>query len=264
MPPRRTQPQETAPDFPPQKAYLVLSTQLEKLQSLKGKNYQESEAAEEEWYHLTEKLVMRSFGSGSPNYRNFRFARSAGSSYIVPAFGDYGGVDHRLYQSNFEARLQAYESALRSSIEELRLDLPEAEFKGIYEPGQEYELYQDVKAILELAKQELFVIDPYLSGEIFDVYAGAIPRSVRFRLLGAIVPPDVQALGLKYASGGNFEFRSSNSIHDRVIFADKRVWVCGQSLKDAAKKKATYIVETDETLMRPVYDAVWASSQKLV
>ncbi len=263
MPPKRTQPQETAPDLPPQKAYSVLSAQLEKLQSFKGQKYQECEAAEGEWYQLTAKLVMRSFGSGSPNYGAFTFARSAGE-HFMRSYGDYRGVDHRLNQNNFEARLRAYESALKSSIEELRLDLPEAEFKGVYEPGQEYELYQDVKAIVGLAKRELFVIDPYLSSEIFDVYAGSIPRSVRFRLLGASVPADVQILGQKYTSGGNFEFRSSNSIHDRVFFADNRVWVCGQSLKDAAKKKPTYIVEADETLMRPVYEALWASSQKLI
>jgi len=55
-------------------------------------------------------------------------------------------------------------------------------------------------------------------------------------------------------------FRSSNSIHDRVLFADTRVWLTGQSLKDAAKKKPTYIVEHDEPLMRTVYEGIWASA----
>ena len=44
-------------------------------------------------------------------------------------------------------------------------------------------------------------------------------------------------LGHKYVTGGNFQLRSSTAIHDRVIFQDNRVWVIGQSLKDAAKKK---------------------------
>jgi hypothetical protein len=70
--------------------------------------------------------------------------------------------------------------------------------------------------------------------------------------------------GQKYSSGGNFELRSSTTIHDRVIFADNRVWLSGQSLKDAAKKKPTYIVEHDEALMRPVYETIWAASQKLI
>ena len=104
------------------------------------------------------------------------------------------------------------------------------------------------------------MIDPYLSMEIFDVYASSIPRSVTFRLLSNNVPSDVKALAQKYASGGNLQFRSSASVHDRVIFVDKRVWLSGQSIKDAAKKKPTYIVEHDEPLMREIYERIWQSA----
>jgi hypothetical protein len=80
--------------------------------------------------------VLRSFGSGSPNYRNFRDGRSAGEHFMVP----YGaGVPHASNQRNFEARQQAYEAALRSCISELEIDLPDAEIKGVYAPGEEYE-----------------------------------------------------------------------------------------------------------------------------
>ena len=41
-----------------------------------------------------------------------------------------------------------------------------------------------------------------------------------------------------------------------MLFADGRVWLCGQSLKDAARKKPTYVVEHDEPLMRRIYAAV--------
>lgn len=257
MPSRRTQPAETPPDFSTEKAYSVLSDQLAKLQKLKGKDYREGEALEDEWFNLTAKLVMRSFGSGSPNYSNFRQGRSAGEYYAQP-FG--GGINHSLAQRNFGTRLQAYEGALRSCIAELKLDLPDTGIKGVYEPGEEYEFYRDVKTCLGLAQKEIFVVDPYLNAEIFDVYASAIPRTVYFRLLSANVPADVKTLAQKYASGGNFAFRGSPSIHDRVIFADNRVWLCGQSLKDAAKKKPTYIVEHDESLMRDVYAKIWQAA----
>lgn len=251
---RRTQPEGTPRDLSAEKAHAALSTQLQRLQPLKGRNYQEANAAEDEWFQLTEKLVARSFGSGSMNYENFSSASSAGF-YSVARFG--GGIPHARNQRNYEARLTAYEAALRSCLEELTLDLPDTGIKGVYEPGEEYEFYRDVKACLALAQKEIFVIDPYLNAEIFDVYAGAIPRTVFFRLLSANTPADVKSLAQKYASGRNFGFRESHSIHDRVIFADKRVWLCGQSLKDAAKRKPTYIVEHDESLMRDVYEKIW-------
>ncbi|MGA7920069.1 MAG: hypothetical protein WCA38_10380 [Candidatus Acidiferrales bacterium] len=68
LPSKRSQPSETPPDLPPQKAHSVLAAQLEKLQAFKTQGYQQAEAAENEWFQLTAKLVMRSFGSGSPNY----------------------------------------------------------------------------------------------------------------------------------------------------------------------------------------------------
>jgi hypothetical protein len=148
----------------------------------------------------------------------------------------------------------------------LKLDLPQPEVQGVFEPGQEYEFYRAVKTILGLATKEIFIIDPYLSTDIFDAYAGAIPRSVSFRLLtvSANLPPAVLSLAHRYATGGNFQLRDSNVIHDRVLFADNRVWLCGQSLKDAAKKKPTYIVEHDETLMRAIYEALWAKAAAVV
>jgi hypothetical protein len=177
----------------------------------------------------------------------------------------YGApVPHDRYQRNFEARQQAHEAALKSCIAELGLDLPDTGMKGVYEPGEQYEFYRDVTTCLKLAKTEIFIIDPYLDAEIFDVYAHAIARAVRFRLLSANIPPNVQALAQKYAAGGNLAFRSSASIHDRVLFADNRVWLTGQSLKDAARKKPTYIVEHDESLMRPVYEQIWNSASTLI
>ena len=259
---RAAQPAGKPADLPPGKAYPLLNQQLTKLQELKGHNYVEVEAAEEEWRQFTETLVLRAFGSEGTNYRNFRWAADAGEHYMVP----YGaGIPHQLNQSNYEARMTAYETALRSSISSLELDLPDAGIKGVYEPGQQYEFYADVKGCLKSAQQEIFIVEPYPSTELFDVYAQAIPRTVGFRLLTAPnIPADVKTLAQKYAAGGNFALRTTNAIHDRVLFADKRVWVTGQSIKDAAKKKPTYIIELDEPLMRNIYESVWQAATVIV
>jgi len=150
------------------------------MQELKGRNYQEAEAGENKWYQLTEKLILRSFGSESMNYQNIRRARSAGE-YRIRLYGE--PVPHSENQRNFETRLQAYDVAVESCISELETDLPDTGPKGVYQPGEQYEFYRDVTACLRLAHKEIFVIDPYLDAEIFGVYAQAIQRSVHFRLL---------------------------------------------------------------------------------
>jgi hypothetical protein len=257
---RVTQPIGTPADLPPEKAYSHLKKQLEELQPLKTLQYHNGgDNAEDEWMQYTETIVRRGFGTDSQNYKNFRDARSAGEYYI-----SYGGVDHALNQQNFQTRLAAYETALRSCLRALELDLPEPEIKGAYQPGEEYEFYRDLRTCLESAVVDILVVDPYLDTDIFNTYADAIDRTVIFRLLSANVPGVVQAVAHKYAAGKNFALRTSNSIHDRVIFADKRVWVAGQSIKDAAKKKPTYIIEHDEAIMRPIYEAIWNSAAVLI
>jgi hypothetical protein len=49
-----------------------------------------------------------------------------------------------------------------------------------------------------------------------------------------------------------------------VLFADNHVRLCGQSLKDAAKKKPTYIVEHDEKLMRELYEKIWSEATPVI
>ena len=243
--------------------FSVLSTQIEKLKALKGRKYEEAKADEREWYQLTERLIARSFGIKHPNLSNFQYGWYAVQKVPLILRSGFSTVSYT-EQSNFEARLQAFEGVLKNCLEELHLDLPDNAIKGVYEPGEEYEFYRDVASCLKLAQREIFVIDPYLSTEIFDVYAGAIPRTIMFKLLSASIPVDVQNLGTKYAAGGNFAFRSTNSVHDRVLFADDRVWVTGQSLKDAARKKPTYIVEHDEPLMRQIYENIWNAATTIL
>jgi hypothetical protein len=60
---------------------------------------------------------------------------------------------------------------------------------------------------------------------------------------------------------GRFEVRSSNEVHDWVIFVDDRCWVIGQSIKDAAKKELTYTVEySGAASMKGIYEPIWNNS----
>ncbi len=257
MVPRKSQSATIPPTLPPERAYAALKKQLAALKELEGRNYQEAETAEQEWGHLTQSIIEKTFGNPSSNMSKFYGAQSAGDYQIIP-FGS--GVPHGLNQCNFETRLREHGALLRSLLAELELELPQEEVVGVYAPGEEYEFYRDLKAILQLGVKDIFIIDPYANVEIFDVYAGGISRQAQFRLLTAKVADELLAVAGKYAGGGNFSLRTSDKIHDRVVFVDHRVWLAGQSLKDAAKKKPTYIVEHDAERMREVYESMWANA----
>ena len=68
----------------------------------------------------------------------------------------------------------------------------------------------------------------------------------------------------KYAAGGNLQLRTTKAIHDRAIFADDRVWLVGQSLKDAAKQTPTYLIEHDGVLMSPLYEDIWNQASVVI
>ena len=167
-------------------------------------------------------------------------------------------------QRNFEARFQEYETFVKGCLAELTLLLPEPEIKGVYTVGEQYEFYRDIKQLLALATKHILIIDPYLNTEIFDVYAGGVDRGVHLNILTSNLPSDVLQLAHKYAAGGNFSLRTTNAIHDRVIFTEDHVWMVGQSLKDAAKKKPTYIVEHDLKPMEVVYDDIWKQARVVI
>lgn len=65
----------------------------------------------------------------------------------------------------------------------------------------------------------------------------------------------------------NVEIRHSKSIHDRVVFLDNvSCWVLGQSIKDAAKSKPTYLAPLSfdaAQLKKADYDQIWVDGKKI-
>lgn len=257
MVPRKAQPSAIAATLEPERAHDAIKKQLASLKEMRGQSYIEAEQEEMEWRTLTESVIELSFGKPSTTMSNFYRARSAGNSRMV-MFGE--PEPHHENQQNFEIRINALEAFLNACLSQLELRMPKKEILGHYEAGQQYEFYRDLKLVLAQSGADIMIVDAYLGIEIFDLYAAGIPRSTELRILTNRIKPDVLLVARKYATGGNLQLRTSDQIHDRLIFVGNRVWLIGQSIKDAANNKPTYIVEQDATIMKPTYENVWASA----
>lgn len=256
----RSKTQPKGPDWPPEQTLRVLRQQLEKLQAFKGKHYREVANEETVWQQVTEAALTHGFGEGSNNVGQFHWARSAGEHYM-------GGMSEGLLQSNYNKRIEKFEANLRASIAELEMSLPEAEVRGAYDAGDEYAFYKDLKDLMVGAKTEIFIVDNYLNTEFFELYAAAVKPGIQFRIMTDQVRGNVEAVAKKYAASYALELRSSQDVHDRHIFIDDRCWTVGQSIKDAARKKPTYMVEMSDGVMkmlRPIYEGIWVKATVVV
>ena len=136
----------------------------------------------------------------------------------------------------------------------------------VFGPGAVYDFFKALNDLISSATQSILVVDPYLDDEVFDSYLSAVAKTVRVRLLARVRAGNLKAAITKFVAqnGVNIEARLSDSIHDRVLFVDDRsCWVLGQSIKDAAKTKPTYLAPLDHdtvTMKKAVYEGIWASA----
>jgi hypothetical protein len=97
-------------------------------------------------------------------------------------------------------------------------------------------------------KSPIFIVDPYVDEQIVDTYLTAAAQPVTVRLLARESTAALGPAVTKFIAQTKMkvEIRRSEAIHDRVIFLDGRsCWVLGQSIKNAAKSKTTYLASLD-------------------
>lgn len=256
----RKNPPVQEPDLQYDRALPAIRQQLARLQNLKGRNYEEASTEPTGWKQLTESIIERTFGKPSSNLSKFWSARSAGQIYM-------GGMGPALMQSNYDQRISEFDVLLQSLIEEIELFSPDAEIKGTYDPGETYAVYRDLSAIIADAVSDVMIVDAYIDEQIFNLYVDKIALGVGARVLSNKVGPNVETVAKMFAASRSLELRVSSDIHDRLLFCDDRGWVIGQSIKDAARAKATYLIELTEpglSALRHAHNTVWLSARVIV
>jgi hypothetical protein len=157
---------------------------------------------------------------------------------------------------------------LHRAIADLELNMPVGADK-VFGPGAVYDFYKALRDLLASAKQSILIVDPYLDEEIFDAYLPGVPPGVTVRLLCRKNSTGLKAAISKFAlqTKTTVEAHISEAIHDRVLFIDGRsCWVLGQSIKDAAKSKPTYLAPLDTSttdLKKAEYEKIWNSAKPI-
>ncbi len=248
------------PTLSPDRSLRAITQQIETLQKLKNRKYDEADAEETEWAHFTQGIIEAAFGDPSSALSKFHMARAAGQHNMM-------GISPHQREINFESRIKEQEALLRSLIGTLRLQLPEEEIKGVYEPGDQYAFYRDLTSLIQTATQEVLIVDAYLDEEVFNLYVSKVPDGVTVRILSNKIGGNVETVARMYAKNKPLELRANADVHDRAVFLDQRGWVIGQSIKDAARKKPTYMIELNEpslTASRDIHNRIWAGAAVVI
>lgn len=151
----------------------------------------------------------------------------------------------------------------------LRLRLPEEEIQGVYEPADQYGFYRDLSSLIATTTKEIFIVDAYPDGAIFKLYIDEVANTAIVRILS--LPDKIgekfKAIAKLCAQNRRVELRASDRIHDRAVFVDQRGWMIGQSIKDAARKAPTNMIELGEHVLsttKSIYEDIWKAAARIV
>jgi hypothetical protein len=132
--------------------------------------------------------------------------------------------------------------------------------------GQVFDYFDEVRKIIELAKQDFLFVDPYLDAEFVSRYLSHVSKGVTIRLLAreklTTLLPAVDLFAKQ--SGCSIQVRSAPHFHDRYVFVDNNAcYQSGASFKDGVKSAPTTLTQiTDASApMLQTYEELWRKAK---
>jgi hypothetical protein len=136
--------------------------------------------------------------------------------------------------------------------------------------GSDHDAYVHIRAILQTAKADLFLIDPYMDGSIYLLLGTLAAATMTIRILTSKCPTDFALEAKKFTKqhpGFTVEGRATKDFHDRFIILDQtRCYLLGASIKDAGNKGFTVVPLQEPSIVRFILDhasQVWTSATPL-
>ena len=184
----------------------------------------------------------------------------------------FASASDLMHLSNFrDGNIAKIFGLIHRAIADLELNAPLLAGQA-FAPGERYDFFKALSAAVGSATKSIFIIDAYLDDQIFDSYISGLPTGVSIRLLTGTkykVPAKLKPAVVNYNQQYEqmVEVKISDEIHDRVLFIDNlSCWVMGQSIKDAAKDKPTYLMPLPAdiaTLKLSHYEPIWNNASVL-
>jgi hypothetical protein len=132
--------------------------------------------------------------------------------------------------------------------------------------GMVFEYFDQLRKIIELAKQDILFVDPYLDADFVSRYLGYVSSGVTIRLLSEkklqSLLPATEAFVRQ--SSAIVAVRSTGSIHDRYVFVDQAAcYQSGASFKDGARSAATLITQIVDAFpaVHQTYEGLWQQAK---
>jgi hypothetical protein len=128
--------------------------------------------------------------------------------------------------------------------------------------GRVFDYFDEVRKIIEPARQDLLFVDPYLDAEFVSRYLPHVAGGVSIRLLARdrvqTLLPAVDMFARQ--SGDRVNVRSATGFHDRYVIVDRAAcYQSGASFKDGAKAAPTTLTQITDafTVVLQTYEDLW-------
>lgn len=130
--------------------------------------------------------------------------------------------------------------------------------------GQVFDYFDELRKIIEPARQDIFFVDPYLDADFVSRYLPHVNSAATIRLLTreklATLMPSVKQFAQQ--AQRSIEVRSAPKFHDRYVFVDRsECYQSGASFKDGGRAAPTTLTQIMDAFpaMLQTYETIWSA-----
>lgn len=186
------------------------------------------------------------------------------------------GLSSNPYELGHDRAVQKMTAILYHALAVAELHAPATAQNGFIPVGEPFTALAAVAGVMALAKQSVFLVDPYADRNLLTDFAVQAAEKIQIRVLTdsyfrkpGLVPATVAWIA-QHDEGRPLEVRMTpaKNLHDRLIIVDERiVWTVGQSFNGLGTRSPTALVRVNEEtaqLKVEAYDQMWEAAMPLV